>query len=85
MRQGRRTQVVKGAVCKTAMQRFDPARRLHPHLYVVCLVHLAYRVCLVYRVGLVQPNKQDKLNKPNNGLLTLAEGLPGRASVGPRS
>ena len=25
---GRRTQVVKGAVCKTAMQRFDPARRL---------------------------------------------------------
>jgi hypothetical protein len=29
MRLGRRTQVVKGAVCKTAMQRFDPARRLH--------------------------------------------------------
>jgi hypothetical protein len=29
MRAGRRTQVVKGAVCKTAMQRFDPARRLH--------------------------------------------------------
>ena len=28
MRAGRRTQVVKGAVCKTAMQRFDPARRL---------------------------------------------------------
>src|SRR5439155_2439391 len=25
----RRTQVVKGAVCKTAMRRFDPARRLH--------------------------------------------------------
>lgn len=28
MRAGRRTQVVKGAVCKTAMQRFEPARRL---------------------------------------------------------
>jgi hypothetical protein len=28
MRPWRRTQVVKGAVCKTAMQRFDPARRL---------------------------------------------------------
>jgi hypothetical protein len=26
---GRRTQVAKGAVCKTAMQRFEPARRLH--------------------------------------------------------
>jgi hypothetical protein len=38
MRAGRRTQVVKGAVCKTAMQRFDPARRLQservrPHTY----------------------------------------------------
>ena len=32
MRAGRRTQVVKGAVCKTAMQRFDPARRLHTAL-----------------------------------------------------
>ena len=28
MRAGRRTQVAKGAVCKTAMQRFEPARRL---------------------------------------------------------
>jgi hypothetical protein len=36
---------------------------------VVCLVHLA---SLVYPVDLVQPNKRDKLNKPNNGLLTLA-------------
>ena len=26
---GRRTQVAKGAVCKTAIQRFEPARRLH--------------------------------------------------------
>src|SRR5664280_2828693 len=25
----RRTQVVKGGVCKTPIQRFDPARRLH--------------------------------------------------------
>jgi hypothetical protein len=33
MRAGRRTQVVKGAVCKTAMQRFDPARRLHTTLH----------------------------------------------------
>ena len=32
MRAGRRTQVVKGAVCKTAMQRFDPARRLQTSL-----------------------------------------------------
>ena len=29
---GRRTQVVKGAVCKTAMQWFDPARRLQTEL-----------------------------------------------------
>ena len=29
MRAGRRTQVAKGAVCKTAMRRFEPARRLH--------------------------------------------------------
>lgn len=28
MRAGRRTQVVKGAVCKTAIRRFEPARRL---------------------------------------------------------
>jgi hypothetical protein len=26
---GRRTQVVKGEVCKTSMQRFESARRLH--------------------------------------------------------
>src|SRR5262245_42008751 len=32
MRARRRTQVVKGAVCKTAMQRFDPARRLQTAL-----------------------------------------------------
>ena len=32
MRARRRTQVVKGAVCKTAMQRFDPARRLQTSL-----------------------------------------------------
>ncbi len=35
----------------------------------VDLVHL---VCFVHLVGLVQPNKRDKPNKPNNGLLTLA-------------
>jgi hypothetical protein len=29
---GRRTQVAKGAVCKTAMQRFEPARRLQTEL-----------------------------------------------------
>jgi hypothetical protein len=27
---GRRTQVVKGEVCKTSMQRFESARRLQP-------------------------------------------------------
>jgi hypothetical protein len=26
---GRRTQVAKGEVCKTSMQRFESARRLH--------------------------------------------------------
>ena len=31
----------------------------------VCLVGLVYLVCLVHRVGLVQPNRQDKPNKPN--------------------
>ena len=36
----------------------------------VDLVHL---VCFVHLVGLVQPNKRDKPNKPNNGLLTLAD------------
>jgi hypothetical protein len=39
--------------------------------YLVCLVHRVYLVCfvdladLVYPVNLVQPNKQDKRNKPN--------------------
>ena len=28
--QGRRTQVAKGEVCKTSMQRFESARRLQP-------------------------------------------------------
>ena len=36
----------------------------------VDLVHL---VCFVHLVGLVQPNKRDKPNKPNNSLLTLAD------------
>ena len=40
------------------------------HARQVDLVHL---VCLVHLVGLVQPNKRDKLNKPNNGLLALAD------------
>jgi hypothetical protein len=31
------------------------------------VVHL---VCFVHRVGLLQPNKRNKPNKPNNGLLT---------------
>lgn len=30
-RMGRRTQVAKGGVCKTSIQRFDSARRLVPH------------------------------------------------------
>jgi hypothetical protein len=33
----------------------------------VCLVDL------VYLVGLVEPNKRDKPNKPNNSLLPLAD------------
>ena len=36
----------------------------------VDLVHL---VCLVHLVGLLQPNKRDRPNKPNNGLLMLAD------------
>jgi hypothetical protein len=28
---------------------------------------------LVHRVNFVQPNKQDKPNKPNNGLFMLGE------------
>jgi hypothetical protein len=32
-----------------------------------------YLASLVYPVGLVQPNKRDKPNKPNNGLLALAD------------
>lgn len=33
---GRRTQVVKGEVCKTSMQRFESARRLQPYTGMVC-------------------------------------------------
>ena len=36
-------------------------------LKLVCFVYLLHLVCLV------QPNKRDKPNKPNNGLLTLAD------------
>ena len=32
---GRRTQVVKGEVCKTFIRRFESARRLHLYLQVV--------------------------------------------------
>ena len=35
-------------------------------LKLVCFVYLVHLVCLV------EPNKQDKPNKPNNGLLLLA-------------
>ena len=43
---------------------------------MVCLVYLVCFVCLVdlvHLVSFVQPNKRDKLNKQNNGLLMLAE------------
>ena len=50
MRVGRRTQVVKGAVCKTAMQRFDPARRLQTSL-VHGLVHLVSLIYLVNEIS----------------------------------
>ena len=36
-------------------------------LKLVCFVYLVHLVCLV------EPNKQDKPNKPNNGLLLLAD------------
>jgi len=39
-------------------------------VYLVCFVYL---VDLVHLVSFVQPNKRDKPNKPNNGLLTLAD------------
>ncbi len=83
---GRRTQVVKGAVCKTAMQRFDPARRLHIALgaWFVWFIWSIWFVWFIELVWFNQVNKA-KLNKPNNGLLTLAEGLPARVSVGLRS
>lgn len=31
----------KGAVCKTAMQRFEPARRLHPNLLLTYRLFIA--------------------------------------------
>ena len=52
MRAGRRTQVVKGAVCKTAMQRFDPARRLQTE-FVRHYVHVSRRVYSKLSVSLV--------------------------------
>jgi hypothetical protein len=39
----------------------------------VCLVYLVSLVCLVHLVGLGKPNKQDKLNKPNNGFIPRAD------------
>jgi hypothetical protein len=39
----------------------------------VCLVHLVCFVYLVDLVSFVQPNKRDRPNKPNNGLLALAD------------
>ena len=48
--------------------------------YVVCLVHLVHLVCVVHRLGLIQPNKRDRPNKPNNGLLTPPS--PGRRTRG---
>jgi hypothetical protein len=37
------------------------------------LVGLVYLVDLVHLFSFVQPNKQDKPNKPNNSLLPLAD------------
>ena len=39
----------------------------------VDLVCFVYLVDLVHLVRFVQPNKRDKPNKPDNGLLTLAD------------
>jgi len=36
-------------------------------------VYLVDLVGFVYLVGLVQPNKRDKPDKPNNGVLMLAD------------
>jgi len=40
-----------------------------PGVRQVCLAHPVY---FVHLVGLVEPNKRDKLNKPNNGFFLLA-------------
>ena len=40
--------------------------------YLIDLVWFVYLVDLVHLVSFVQPNKRDRPNKPNNGLLTLA-------------
>jgi hypothetical protein len=53
---GRRTQVVKGAVCKTAMQRFDPARRLHS-------AHGAQSVWFIWFVWLNETNQMNQINQ----------------------
>lgn len=37
------------------------------------LVDMAHLVSLVYPVGLVQPNKLDRRDTPNNSVLTLAD------------
>ena len=39
-------------------------------VYLVCLVYL---VSLVYPLSLVPPNKRDRPDRPNNGLLMLAD------------
>jgi len=44
--------------------RFGERAGLAGRVHLVCFVHL---------VGLVQPNKRDKPNKPNNGFLLLAD------------
>lgn len=44
---GRRTQVVKGEVCKTSMQRFESARRLHTSLFLKISVHI---VCIIEKI-----------------------------------
>ena len=64
MRAGRRTQVVKGAVCKTAMQRFDPARRLQTALraWSVWSIWFVLFVWLIWFIWLASFNQTNEIN-----------------------
>ena len=59
---GRRTQVVKGEVCKTSMQRFESARRLHlllhfPPVFCQALAFFCQPFKVLIRFTLCHPLK----------------------------